>query len=148
MPFTFVAHDNSTCYHKDASRPRERDYTAEIYLTSLDGRYWETTMPLKKYYKPEDVFICCYESPTYGKIYSDGYGLNFYTREYGYYEYNQCGEYYDEIRTAANAIVIFIAVCVACCVCVCCYYCCKKKEAETKKNERKEVYMTEQQPQP
>ena len=31
--------------------------------------------------------MCCYLSPTYGELYSDGYGLNFYTHEYGYYEY-------------------------------------------------------------
>lgn len=40
-----------------------------------------------EYNKPKDVFVCCYLSPTNGKIYSDGYGLNFYTHEYGYYEY-------------------------------------------------------------
>ena len=54
---------------------------------SYNGEYLWTPNKIPAYYKPKDAFVCCYLSNTYGKIYSDGYGLNFYTHEYGYYEF-------------------------------------------------------------
>jgi hypothetical protein len=36
-------------------------------------------------------------------VYSDGYGLNFYTREYGYYEYCE-NHLNDAVRKAANGV--------------------------------------------
>jgi hypothetical protein len=83
---TFVDSDNSTCAKK--TTPNELDQSNEVNLKmSYDGEYLWTTKALRTYYKPKDAFVCCYLSKTYGKLYSDGYGLNFYTHEYGYYEY-------------------------------------------------------------
>lgn len=78
--------DNSTCVKK--TTPNELDLSNEINLKmTYNGEYLWTTEKMRTYYKPKDAFVCCYLSSTYGKLYSDGYGLNFYTHEYGYYEY-------------------------------------------------------------
>ena len=83
---TFVDKDNSTCNKKTTAN--EIDYSSESKLKmSYNGEYLWTNEHLNTYYKPLDAFVCCYLSATYGKVYSDGYGLNFYTHEYGYYEY-------------------------------------------------------------
>ena len=124
IPFEFVNQSNSTCDIEQGAAFSDRE--ADQYLMTANGYTW-TTQPLKMYYKPNDVFVCCYESPTYQEIYSDGYGLNFYTREYGYYEYNGCGEYYDQIRSVAGVLAVAILIGFCCVIGCICYCCCKKK---------------------
>lgn len=82
----FVDTDNSTCIRKTSSNPLDLSNENLLKMT-YNGDYLWTTEKLKTYYKPRDAFVCCYLSNTYGQLYSDGYGLNFYTHEYGYYEY-------------------------------------------------------------
>ena len=143
IPFTFVSESNNTCDFPIG--PNESDREADQYLNSVNG-YIFTTEPLKKYYKPKDVFVCCYESPTYGEIYTDGYGLNFYTFEYGYYEYDSCGEYYENVGAMAGAIAWAIISGALVCCCVIMYCCCKKCCAKEREPERSEAYKAENPP--
>lgn len=79
---------NSTC--TDQAQAKERGYAADSSLVRSSDGYVSTNKILSEYYKPKDVFHCCYYSQKYETTYYDGYGLNFYTREYGYYEYSSC----------------------------------------------------------
>ena len=107
------------------------------------------------YYKPRDIFMCCYYSQTYDETYADGYGLNFYTHEYGYYEYNNCDK---DIQIYNGMIVLsvfaVIAICVLCGIIFCIKRnCCDDKksteeeatveESEAVKNRRQQVYRAE-----
>ena len=80
----FTNKDNSTCTQQSQATYGESSLKPK-YLNN--GNYVWTDTPLYTYYKPKDVYVCCYLSETYGQLYADGYGLNFYTHEYGYYEY-------------------------------------------------------------
>jgi hypothetical protein len=100
----------------------------------VNGR---TTRPLLTYYRPIGYYNARgYYSLVYGKIYYNGYGYNFYTRRYGYYQ------------TSANAIIVggavgtgvivavVIVVMLLCCVLpiilCCCCSCCKGKAMNEK----------------
>ena len=49
-----------------------------------------TKYELTKYYQNEDYFNKAgYKSKYYGLTYYDGYGYNYYTGAYGYYEYSR-----------------------------------------------------------
>ena len=54
--------------------------------------YWDgskTYEPLYVYYLPVNYYSAvAYYSVTYGLMYYDGYGYNFYYNTYGYYEYS------------------------------------------------------------
>lgn len=92
IPVTIVESENSTCRLQIKANVGFEDYNSKVNLKyDEDTNYWYTEYPLEAYYKPKNKFICCYISPTYGMLYTDGYGLNFYTNEYGYYEY--CNNY-------------------------------------------------------
>jgi hypothetical protein len=57
--------ENSTCTNGIVKN--ERDYAADKYLKyDAATGYVFTTQPLNAYYKPKDVFVCCYLSETYG----------------------------------------------------------------------------------
>ena len=67
------------------------DYYADNYLNLDEHGNWRTDVRLHNYYKPEKLFMCCFAlSKSKADAYADGYGLNFYTAQYGYYEYDGC----------------------------------------------------------
>ena len=94
---TLIDKDNSTCVHKSVPNYGEAAVNDVVLENSNNGEYLWTKYPLTTYYKPKDAFVCCYLSPKYGQMYADGYGLNFYTREYGYYEYCEPASEYDNL---------------------------------------------------
>jgi hypothetical protein len=65
IPFTLVTKGNTSCKINKRAK-NTTDYWAESYLKyNSKTNYISTSMPLKAYYKPKGVFICCYYSKTY-----------------------------------------------------------------------------------
>lgn len=64
-------------------------------LTNTEDQYMDydkgrTKMELHKYYKAANhLNPTGYKSKVYGLTYYDGYGYNYYTGNYGYYEYSR-----------------------------------------------------------
>jgi hypothetical protein len=64
----------------------------------------------------------------YGIQYSDGYGLNFYTREYGYYEY--CNSHEKKAISVfsegegGGVLGLVLSLVITCVVLSCGIYCC------------------------
>ena len=64
-------------------------------LTNMEDEYMDyekgrTKTELHKYYKaPNHLNPSGYKSKVYGLTYYDGYGYNYYTGNYGYYEYSR-----------------------------------------------------------
>ena len=90
---------------------------------------------MQGYYKPKDAFVCCYLSPTYGELYSDGYGLNFYYHEYGYYEYCNDQKHHEgeDSGSSGKAIGISLTVVFAIVAGIYCY--CKRDDGKDKEEE-------------
>ena len=94
------------------------------YFNAKTGR---TYAPLKQHYKPKDFFAGKgYYSPDYGQIYFDGYGFNFYTGEYGFYEWSlnlmeQPPLEKRHVKFTANtaATILFIVFVLSIIVCTC-----------------------------
>ena len=93
------------------------------------------------YYKPLNyVNETGYLSPTYGEMYGDGYGYNFYYGKGGYYDY-----YYDidmimgPPDTGAS-VAIFVGILVGlCCIGFGCCGCGWKRNKDRKKAELQKV---------
>ena len=68
-------------------------YSSTAQDVTYTNAYWDpqtnlTFQPLTQYYKPENFTASeAYYSTVYKQNYSDGYGFNFYTKKYGYYQY-------------------------------------------------------------
>lgn len=76
------------------------------------NRYFDGTQtfkPLYVYYLPQNYYNPMgYNSTTYGMMYYDGYGYNFYYKTYGYYEYSVHPE---------NALAWYWNLFFGCCCC-------------------------------
>ena len=61
-----------------------------VYINKyFDFQYKLTYQPLYTYYRPTGLYYPMgYYSEKFNQTYYDGYGFNFYTKMYGYYEYS------------------------------------------------------------
>jgi hypothetical protein len=99
-------------------------YGTYRHATQYSNSYFQggfTYAPLYAYYLPPRGYIhAAYYSTLYGKIYTNGYGFNFYYKKYGYYEYSV-----NPVLAAGGAIggIIGGVVVGACCCCFACWFC-------------------------
>jgi len=86
-------------------------YASKDYYFA-DGRTYE---PLYMYFKPVGFYDdLAYFSTTYNKTYYDGYGYNFYTGNYGYYEKSE------NTPTNNDALWVSLGSLAFCMGCMCC----------------------------
>ena len=83
------------------------------------NKYWNgkrTTEAFTTYYKPEDFYNPeGYFSYRFGRIYYDGYGYNFYTGKYGYYEFSlNLEQYRPDYVIATVALAVSLVFCMGC----------------------------------
>jgi hypothetical protein len=148
IPINFVEKSNSSC--KTTSKANSVDYSADSDLKyDKTTNYWYTSSPLVAYYKPSDQYICCYNSSTYGMLYTDGYGLNFYTHEYGYYEYSKCNEEKGNVALSKVGVLglgLGIGIPVLCCVVIISYFNCRSNKNKIEEEEDQELVEVDETP--
>jgi hypothetical protein len=82
--------------------------TSNEYFDKVTGK---TYKPLLVYFRPADYYNPNgYYSKTYLLVYYDGYGYNFFTGAYGYYEYSINAMSEEEALKLAKKVMIS-AVC-------------------------------------
>ena len=103
--------NSTTTTYRSSYKPAST--TVSNYNKYFDAKAGRTYEPLTTYYLPPNYYSSTgFYSPQYGMVYYNGYGYNFYTGNYGYYQNSpNAAQEYTGSKASGLHVMMTIVIC-------------------------------------